>query len=164
MAALGLQQLLSLPFEQQVPELLTKYDGGELAGMSCRVTFSGWKEHPPLVANDGRVHDEWSAYSSQDCLLTRRDYRSIDVEVDFTGGELVDDDQPSMFHGTEWGSVEKILCTSGGFIVGPGTHKVGKKPSPGVGVFRNWVMPSGGRSRLGTWIRGTLLGSAAPWC
>ena len=32
-----------MPFEQQVRELLTKYDGGELAGMSCRVTFSGWR-------------------------------------------------------------------------------------------------------------------------
>ena len=79
---------------------------------------------------DGQVFDWVSAYSSANWLHRHEWYR-LHLDVDFSGGELKNSSEPIMFHGTEWGSALKIVWHSQGFIVGPGTHNVGKKSLAG---------------------------------
>ena len=116
----------------QINTVLTRY------GVASRCTWepTSWQKHPSHPS-DPRM----SVHSVGWCKLHRHDWFYIELNVEIEGGELVRAPAPSgsqkLFHGTEFGSVLKIVRARQGFIVGPGTHGVHGKSWSGL-----WCVPS----------------------
>jgi hypothetical protein len=93
--------------------------------------------HPPRIL-DGVEDMEVSAFSDGEYyLLRRQEWFRLGLHVDASNGTIDFDDKPIMFHGTEWGSANKILMQSEGFITGGGTHRVRGRSLSGC-----WCVPT----------------------
>ena len=93
--------------------------------------------HPPHPMHpDASVHSD--AHSGS--YLVRSEWFAMPVCLDLREGELEDNGDLRMFHGTEWGSAYQIV-RGRAFIIGQGTHSIR------------------GRSKSGCWCVPTLLGA-----
>ena len=131
---IGMLQILSEEFRSTVPDPLHWHDASAVLDdgivIHCAAAEEGPVMHDSFV-QDGQVFDQVSAYSSKWYWLRRQEWYRLNLDVDFSGGELKNSSEPLVFHGTEWGFALKIVWHCQGFIVGPGTHRVGKKSLAG---------------------------------
>ena len=107
------------PLEFHDPTAMSN-DGIEV---HCTEAEEGPVQHAPFV-QDGRVYEKVSEYSSDNYWLERKEWWRHRLDVDFSGGQLINSRGPILFHGTEWGAACRIIWGAQGFIVGPGTHRV----------------------------------------
>ena len=111
----------------EVPRPLEDHDPTAMSNdgivVHCAEAEEGPVKHAPFV-QDGQKFDQASEYSSNNYWLERKEWFRQRLDVDFSGGQLINSRGPILFHGTEWGAACRIIWGAQGFIVGPGTHRV----------------------------------------